>query len=314
MTSSSKTMMLTRANLERLVYRFNGVKNFAQNGLFFLANYAVNGSTRGLPCYMFDLTAVNNVSAGTLVSPDPCLQLQQDISGAMAFAPVFGVGPDGTTPTSKLVAEYSTTTGIGAAMATPAPYSKSILESASIRMNCWGATSKATKYIISVVRFTDDDLVPTHGTYAADLAAATVKRTDLFQSIMKPLTFNPISATGGLFNRRMKVIKSMSFTVEPNPTTDGDVDPQVKVVSWQLKLNKLLDFTEKSEVLTNIVDTNDQADYAPNTGIQIKAQVKPTNRMYLMIRASNYGIDGTISNVITPSFDLSIKLNHSVTQ
>lgn len=314
MTTSAKTMMLTRANLEKLIYRWNGVKAFSGNGYYFLSNKTVDASTRALPLYLFDLSAVNNLSGGTAINSVPFLQLQQNIAGPMAFVPVQGLAADGATLTSNLVAEVSTTIGSGAGATAPAPYSKSVLESASIRMNCWGATSKATKYTLSVVRFTDDDLVPTHGTYAQDLAAATNKRTDLFQSIIKPLTFNPIASTGGAFNRRMKVIKTMSFTVEPNPTTDGDADPQVKVVSWQLRLNKLLNFVEKSDTLTTIIDTNDQADYAPNNGVQIKAQVQPTARTYLMIRASNYGLDATESNVLTPSFDLSIKLHHSVTQ
>lgn len=306
--------MLTRANLEKLVFRWNGVKAFSGNGYYFLSNKTVDATTRALPLYMFDITAVNNFAAGTGVNAIPFLQLQQNVAGPMAFVPVQGLSSDGASLTSSLVIEQGVTMGAAAAVHSPAPYGKSLLESATVRMNCWGATSKATKYTLSLVRFTDDELVPTHGTYAADLAAANSKRTDLFQSIIKPLTFNPISSTGGAFNRRMKVIKTMSFTVEPNPTTDGDADPQVKVVSWQLKLNKLLNFVEKAENIATIIDTNDQADYAPQTGVQIRAQVQPTARLYLMIRASNYGLDATESNVLTPSFDLSIKLHHSVAQ
>jgi len=307
-------MMLTRANLEKLVYRWNGVRPFQFNGFYFLSNLSIAGGVRALPLYLFDLTAVNNQSGSSLLRPSPMLQLRQDPTGAMAFTPIAGLGPDGTSFTEFLVAEQSTTIGTGTSAQVPHPYTKSVLESASIKMNCWGAKSKATKYTISVVRFTDDDLVPTHGTYADDLAAATNKRTDYFQSIVKPLTFNPISSTGGAFNRRVKVIKTMSFIVEPNSTTDGDTDPQVKVVSWQLKFNKLLDFVEKSATLTSTINTNDEADYAPQNGQQIKAQVKPTSRMYLMVRASNYVMDVSDSNTNTPSFDLDIKLRHSVTQ
>jgi len=314
MTASKKTMMLTRANLERLVYRWNGVKAFTGNGYYWMSNKTVDASTRALPLYMFDLTAVNNISAGAPINAIPMLQLQQNVGGAMAFAPIQGLGPDGASLTSILVAEQSTATGSGTGLNLPAPYTKSVLESASIKLNCWGAVSKSTRFQLSIVRFTDQDLVPTHGTYAVDLAAANTKRSDLFQSLIKSLTFNPISTTGGSFNKRMKVIKTMSFTIEPQQTTDSDTDPSVKSVSWTLKLNKLLNFTERAEVLSNIIDTNDQADYVQQTGQVIKAQVKPTSRMYLMIRSTNYGLDATESNVLTPSFDLSIKLNHSVTQ
>lgn len=314
MTASKKTMMLTRANLERLVYRWNGVKAFTGNGYYWMSNKTVDATTRALPLYLFDLTAVNNMSAGTAVLSVPMLQLQQNVGGAMAFNPIQGLAEDGATLTSNLKLEQGTTIGTGAGATLPQPYSKSVLESASIKLNCWGAVSKATRFQLSIVRFSDKDLVPTHGTYAVDLAAANTKRTDLFQSLIKSLTFNPISTTGGAFNKRMKVIKSMNFTIEPQQTTDSDTDPSVKSVSWTLKLNKLLNFIENADVLTSIVDTNDQADYQPQTGVQIRAQVKPTSRMYLMIRSTNYGLDAIESNVLTPSFDLSIKLNHSVTQ
>jgi len=314
MTASKKTMMLTRANLERLVYRWNGVKAFTGNGYYWMSNKTVDASTRALPLYLFDLTAVNNMSAGTAVLSVPMLQLQQNVGGAMAFTPIQGLAEDGATLTSNLKLEQGTTIGAGAAATTPNPYSKSVLEGATIRLNCWGATTKSTRFQLSLVRFSDQDLVPTHGTYAADLLAANTKRTDLFQSLIKSLTFNPISSTGGAFNKRMKVIKSLNFTLEPQLNVELDTDPNVKSVTWSLKLNKLLNFVEKADVLTSIVDTNDQADYQPQTGAQIRAQVRPTSRLYLMIRSTNYGLDATESNVLTPSFDLSIKLNHSVTQ
>lgn len=315
MTASKKTMMLTRANLERLVYRWNGVKAFNGNGYYWMSNKTVDANTRALPLYLFDLTSVNNISAGTSIKAIPMLQLQQDnTAGAMAFTQVQGLAANGATLTSNLMAEVQTAVGTGTGLNLPAPYTKSVLESASIKLNCWGAVSKSTRFQLSVVRFSDQDLVPTHGTYAVDLAAANTKRSDLFQSLIKSLTFNPISTSGGSFNKRMKVIKSMAFTIEPQQTTDSDVDPSVKSVSWTLKLNKLLDFTERAEVLANITDTNDQADYVEQTGAVIKAQIKPTSRLYLMIRSTNYGLDATESNVLTPSFDLSIKLNHSVTQ
>lgn len=314
MSYAKKTMALTRANLEKMVYRWNGVKAFSGNGYYFMSHKTIDASTRALPLYLFDLTCCNNFAAGTAVNAIPMLQLQQNIAGPMAFTQVQGLQSDGATLTSNLQIERSTTIGTGAGATAPAPYTKSMLESIVIRMNCWGAVQKATKWYISLVRFTDKDLVPTHGTYAVDLAAANTKRTDLFQSLIKTLTFNPISTTGGVFSKRMKVIKSLAFELEPQQTTDSDSDPSVKTVNWSLKMNKLLDFVENADNLTSIVDTNDQADYVQNTGNQVRAQVKPTARHYLMIRSTNYGLDATESNLLTPSFDLSVKLYHSVAQ
>ena len=100
------------------------------------------------------------------------LQLQQDnVAGAMAFTQVQGLKGDGATLTSNLNVEVQTAVGTGTGVNLPAPYTKSVLESASIKLNCWGAVSKSTRFQLSVVRFSDQDLVPTHGTYAVDLAA-----------------------------------------------------------------------------------------------------------------------------------------------
>ena len=315
-TPAQKTMALTKASLERLVYRWNGVKSFVGNGYYFLSNRVDDDAAyRALPLYLFDLTAVNNYSAGTLIRPNPMLALRQiALTGSMAFEPVPCVDASGAGTTNFLTSEVGAATGTGAAVTLPAPYSKTFLNSASIRLNCWGAVTKATKFYISLVRFTDQDLVPVHTSLAADVTAANAKRTDFFQSIIKPLTFNPASSTGGAFRNRMKVIKEMAFTIAPHDTSDSDPDPSVKVMSWNLKLNKLLNFVESADILPTSADTNDQADYVTNTGFQIRGQVRPTSRMYLMIRASNYVIDtGLETNSVTPSFDLSIKLNHSTT-
>lgn len=311
MSTASKALMLTRAQLEPLVYRWNGVKAFSGNGYYWLSNKVVSASTRALPLYLFDLTACNNEG---LTPPTPFVMLQQDsTAGAMAFTPISGLSDDGVTVTSNLNEEVTPISGTGAATAIVKPHRKSILDSVSIQMNCWGSTTKADKYTVALVRFTDDDIVPTHGSYASDLAAANSKRTDFFQNMMKPLTFNPIATTGGLHSKCMKVIKSMSFTIQPNATTDGDTDPDVRVIKWFVKMNKLLNYVENATTLTTIADTNDQADYARQTEAEIKNQVKPKGRIYLMIRCTNYGVDGTESNVLTPSFDLSVRLRHSVT-
>jgi len=323
MTPAAKTQMLTKANLERLVYRWNGVRAFSGRGYYWMSNRpnTVDPVYRNYPLYLFDLSAVNNVANNTLIQPNPMVALRQvAATGTMCFEPVdtytnAGIGATITT----LATEISTVTGQGAGVTVPRPYSKSVLESANIQMNCWGAIAKATKYIISVVQFTDKDLVPVHSSIADDIASATLnvdigdKRSDFYQSLIKPLTFNPISTTGGAFAKRMKVLKTMTFNIAPHDTSDSDVDPSVKTVKLNLTLNKLLNFTETATKLDTAVNTADDADYAIQQGRQNIAQVYPTSRVYLMIRASNYGVDsGVEANTVTPSFDLSIRLHHKV--
>jgi len=322
MTPAAKTQMLTKANLERLVFRWNGVRAFSGRGYYWMSNSPnTNVAYRNLPLYLFDLCSIMNYSEGVLDSPNPMVALRQvSATGTMAFEPVdCSVDSGGAGVTTKLTREVYTLTGAGGGINLPAPYTKSMLESVGIKLNCWGAIAKATKYIISIVQFRDKDLVPVHTALADDVAQAVInvdngdKRSDFYQSLIKPLTYNPIATTGGAFAKRMKVIKTMTFNIAPHDTSDSDADPSVKSVSLNLTMNKLLNFVQSATKLSTAANTVDDSDYAVQGGGQITSQTYPTSRVYLMIRASNYGVDsGGDANTVTPSFDLSIKLHHKV--
>jgi len=319
MSKGAMTAALTKSMLEQVVLRWNGVKAFSGNGNYWMQNKTV-GTDRLLPWYMMDLTAVNNwvgAGAGAESLPLPFLQLQQvTATGNMFFKFIPGFAADGTTPTNNFQSEKAPLlAAAGTTSPAIAPFGKSMIQSASISANLWGATAKATKYMVQIVQIKDDDLVPDHslaGGIGGDVSKATPKRNDFYQNMIKSWTFNPIATTGGLQTRKYKVLKTQTITIEPNPTTDGDADPQCVVYKAFLKLNKICKYEETSAFLTTAVNTNDEADYAVNTGVQITNQVNPTQRIYLVIRATNYGADASDSNVTTPSFDLSVRIRHTI--
>jgi len=319
MSKGAMTAALTKSMLEQVVLRWNGVKAFSGNGNYWMQNRVVSAGVRHLPWYMMDLTAVNNIigSASTATQSYPFLQLRQaTATGNMFFSAISGFTSDGVTSYNGYVPEKSPVTPGVAQIASVnmAPFGKSMIQSASISANLWGATAKATKYMVQIVRITDDDLVPDHDLANAgtEVTKATAKRNDFYQNMIKSWTFNPISTTGGLQARKYKVLKTQTITIEPNPTTDGDADPQCVVYKAFLKLNKICKYEETAAFLTTDADTNDQADYALNTGAQITTQVNPTSRIYLVIRATNYGADAGDTNVNTPSFDLSVRIRHTI--
>jgi len=320
MSRGAMTAALTKSMLEQVVLRWNGVKAFTGNGNYWMENRVSPVGTRNLPWYMMDLTAVNNYGGSTLaVIPSyPLLQLQQVVAnGNMYFKSVTGLDQGGASPVSTYIMEKAPTASIGVVSdPAAAPYGRSMIQSASISANLWGATSKATKYMVQIVRILDDDLVPDHNLAFAgtEVTKATPKRNDFYQNMIKSWTFNPISTTGGLQARKYKVLKTQTITIEPNPTTDGDADPQCVVYKAFLKLNKICKYEETSNFLARDVDTNDEADYAINIGNQITSQVTPKSRIYLVIRATNYGRDaGDLnSNTVTPSFDLSVRIRHTI--
>lgn len=323
LTQRAMTSMLTKSMLEQVVLRWNGVKSFDTRGYYWMENLTTAG-VRGLPWYMMDLTAVNNMigTPPTLSRSVPFLQMKQDpATGNIFFLYADSALPDGTAATANFCTEKSPTKAavapvLGATDVTIAPFGRSMIQSASIQANLWGCKSKATKYMVQVVQIKDDDLVPDHALagITGDQAKATAKRNDFYQNMIKSWTFNPISTTGGIQSKKYKVLKTQTITIEPNPTTDGDQDPQCVVYKAFLKLNKLCKYEETSAFLTTDADTNDQADYALNTGAQITNQVNPTSRIYLVIRATNYGIDTATGNLntVTPSFDLSVRIRHTI--
>lgn len=244
------------------------------------------------------------------------LQLKQaTATGNMYFDSVTGIQSDGVSTAFTYLTEKAPVANTAILVDERAqPFGRSMIQSASISANLWGATAKATKYMVQIVQIKDDDLVPDHILAAAgtEVTKATAKRNDFYQNMIKSWTFNPIATTGGLQARKYKVLKTQTITIEPNPTTDGDADPQCVVYKAFLKLNKICKYEETSAFLTTDADTNDQADYARNTGAQITAQVSPKSRIYLVIRATNYGVDAGDTNVNTPSFDLSVRIRHTI--
>lgn len=304
-TAAQTALKLSRSQLETVLYRWNAVKSFDSNGYYWMQNRTIGTGYRALPMYLFDLTSIRENQFGTGWT-GPCVQLQQT-GTSMVFNNVDHYIADGVTKDLNWAIEKAPNA------AAPEALSKAMLKSLSIKMNCWGAKTKAAQFIIQLVRFLDDELVPTHAGETGSSAAVTTKRNDFYQNLIKNLTFNPISQTGGAYKGRMKVLKSETFIIQPNSTDDGDTDPNVKTVSMYVAMNRIISYQEAAVNLTTEADTQDQADFAVNRQTQFKAQTRPKSRVYLMVRCSNYKVDAADSNADTPSFDLMIRSNHQVT-
>jgi len=306
-TAAQTALKLTRSQLETVLYRWNGVKAFDTNGYYWMNNRVVTAGRRDLPLYLFDLTSIRENPNGVLAQP--MLQLT-GTAGVSAFdirngASLAGAGAPGPNwACEKAPVDFINNE----------PQSKTYLKSLSIKMNCWGAKTKAAQYTIQLVKFLDDELVPSHDGYAADVALATTKRTDFYQNLIKSLTFNPIAQTGGSYKGRMKVLKSETFTIQPNSLDDGDTDPNVRTVSMFVAMNRIISYQEAATVLTADADVSDNAAVAQQASPQFLPQTRPKQRVYLMIRCSNYKLDTADSNVDTPSFDLMIRANHQITK
>lgn len=307
---------ILKSNEEKLIFRWNGVKSFDDNGFYWLYNNTINGN-RYLPMYFFDLTSCVNATlqtgtVPTIIYPQPLTRMYAvPATGAILFDNATGVKADGVTTSDDLQIERGSY-GAGSAgtdLNNILPHNKDILKWISIKLNCWGAKARSTKFTVSIVRFKDDNLQPT------PFISANEKRTGFFQSLAKPISFNPVSTTGSDMRKYFKVLRSETFMIQPTSTTETDQDPHVRTLKWFCRFNRLIDYVQREQSLPTAGDVADQADYAQNIGSQNASYTESTKRLYLMISATNFGKDGvdnaTPTNTDTPSFDLSVRMCHT---
>lgn len=306
---------ILKSNEEKLIFRWNGVKSFDDHGYYWLRNNTING-VRYMPLYFYDLTScVNSTQQGvgvpTILHSEPLTRCYVNSAGSVYFEHDVCYKADGSTTTSELQIERGSYGGgvDGTGLNHILPHNKDILKWVSIKMNCWGAKARSTKFTVSIVRFKDEVLQPT------PFLAPNEKRTGLFQSILKPISFNPVSTTGSDMRKFLKVLRTETFIIQPTSTTESDQDPHVRTLKWFCRFNRLIDYVQRENSLNTKEDVADQADYAINIGNQNAAYANATKRLYLMISATNYGKDGeddtSPTNVETPSFDLSVRTCHT---
>lgn len=301
----TQMMRMLNSSKEKVIYRWNGVKNFDDNGFYWLQNRTVVGR-RYLPCYAFDLTSCLNAQAnGTQISSAPMCKLYT-IAGDVGFEAVSGLQPDGATSTSTWTIEQAGYSGAAGDLSMVKPHNKDYLKWLSVKMNMWGCKNRSTRFTMQLVQFKEESCCPN------DFTAVNNQRTALFQALIKSKAFNPISTSSTQLRKYYKVLKSESFIIQPTSTTETDQDPHVRTVSWFVRMNKFLDYVQQANKITTDADLLDQADFVQNIGQQNDCYIKPEKRVYLMIYATNFGVDAADSNVDTPSFDLSIRACHEV--
>lgn len=304
-TKINQAMRLIRSNQEVVRFVWSGMSNFDNNGWYWMGNQTFGTGITWQPCYVYDITAAN-VDAFNAV---PFLQLQMGISGNVYFSPTTH-NVNGINNTELRTEAYAFSTQILRA--------KALLDWSEIKLNCWGAKQKSIKYTIDVVQFKDDDICPIHTNSGADdfaysTTAGGTKRTEWWQNYLKSYTYNPAAITGGMYNKRVKVLRHQEFILDPNLTIEEDSDPAVKNVRIFMKLDRVCDYRE--EAVGGATLTEAQQNEGNNVAVQthsnlLRPYLKAERRIYLVIRASNFvhvNGDGAFSNNIVPSFDLRVR-------
>lgn len=325
----NKLSKVVNQSKQKTIMRWNAVNpTFGDNGYYWFYNAddgQIPAARRYLPLYAFDLTrAINLVpssTSGSVQCPGSCVRAYTTtIDGAIGFENTSNVSFSNNNTigwlqferypglSQSIINSQESTNNLTLTDTTALPQEGDFLKWADCRFNFYGCKKRPTKINVSLVRFLDDDLVPT----SED--GANIKRTSVFQNMLKTMVQNPIAVTSSAYRNRVKVLKSETINIEPANTTDEDTSPNVRSVKWFLKLNRFIKYVERQDILGTASSLLDETDFAVNGNRQMTTTTQKQYRLFLIITSTNFGKDvnafPNASVDYTPSFDMTVRLCH----
>lgn len=298
-----------RNKAEPTIFRYGGMnRGPAANG-FFWCNKVLSDVYEKMPLYMFDLTCVNNVVNGSITAGIPCYRPKIAAGGNFTWDIVPGLKQDGAS-TNTLIDERV----VSSSTLADYPHEKSRLLWNDVRLNLYGATTKAIKWTIQVVKLLDDCLDPQKwnadpSTVGADTYSYQ-KHNTFYQGLLKPEVYNPLALTSAGQLRRYKVLKTYTTIIQPTSTTESDANPHTKILKWFMRWDRDISYSQRGGFLTSSADFGLDADFVQEIN-QASPYANPKTKIWLMIRCNDYNVaTAAESSTIHGSFDMTIRSCH----
>lgn len=315
LTGNVMALRSMKANLHTTTFRwsrFNVINDeVGTAGALWMYNKTLTPDTaRSLPLYAWDLTSCNNFQGATFITATPCTRMQVSTSGQVDFVDVSCIHNDGTTVSNNWQIEKA-----NANEALVYPRERDYLKWVNVKLNLYGTKNNTTRYTIMLCQFRDRELCPDNSTNlesGQDTITPNDKRTNYYQSLMKPLTVNPIATTSNLYSKYVKVLRKQTVVLQDQSSDSLDTDPLSQVVSWFIRTDKVCNYKQRSNNLTTLANAVDEADYALQLGGQVGTRINHRARLYLIVYCNNYGQDTAANPTtdFTPSFDANIRVCH----
>lgn len=309
---------IAMSEVDKYAWQFRGNKDLVDGGFYPSGNIRTTTGTYAnflrLPIHCFDL-----LHRPANAQPTPYCPLQ-----TMVIAPDGGPGAGKIqwlgnesmdlfgTPTNGLGGQWFVTDhNRGASSYTNMePRERTHVPWISIRMNLFGATNRATRWLIEVVQLKDDELDPfTNDGETSD------KHQAFWGSYVKQFTQNPIMHTTNPYRKDVKVMKSMSYIIQPNPTYDGDSTGQIKTLNFFMRLDRMVSYVEQTSPtggqINGVTHILTQGEYTDNSVFSQTAKVNQSpdtkRKLILVVRNTDYSpIQTTYLPSAHGSFDLSV--------
>lgn len=291
---------LVRASRDSRILGFRNVKRFDDHGATYIYSYmsGANGNyTQPLHVYMLNANINDNP-----VNPARSL-IFDDVTKKWKWGNVSGLDPAGVNTTELQVIKQEAND--------LSHFSRMFHEYTHVKLNCWGSKNKAVRWQIDVVTPLSDEVNPFHWGVGSQMNVAAMQA---YEELVKHFTFNPIARIDHNVKKHFKVIKSISFILEPNSLMDGDSDPSVRTIDWFMRVNRVTNYDKTSKNVVSM-ETIGDADELKNAVNMELGQVRGTGEfprdnqvMLLMIRASDYGDPATSFNNMThASYDIDFR-------
>jgi len=333
---------LVKSSKESFTHRFGAIQPFNNTAIESINSSLVGGGAYSLinwntlgpaglgsfehymPLHIIDLTCVNNLNTGTIVTAVPMRQLKFHGSAVSTgiynsnrvdFENMNGRGSDGTTTSSTWAVEKSTRLA-----SSSVPLGMIMQEWVQIKMLCYGAKIFSTRYKVQVVQITEDDFHPLEISSIDAVATPTVPQA--WDDVSAPINFwqglsassykHPIATVSTDYRKHLKVIKEFNFIIDPTTTIEERAEVgHSKALNIFVPMYRANNYNSKCQALDGSLSDQD------NFGTEFEkneAYLKPRARIYLIVQATNPKTHGpeVIQTVAdTPSYDIMIRSKFS---
>jgi len=294
-------------NSTKNYYEFNAaLQLYGARGYKSMTNGATATTGGTLPLHAIDLTACTNVVKGVATVPSnyyTCLTSGAPITvgastGSITVNPVNFQATG--LPNQMFVANSQATVNF----AEQYPGSQDRLMWSDIRLQLYGALNVPMTWHVYFVQFKKSHLVPnalsTDGT-----PDEIAERAAFWQSMTKPLLFNPILVQDQKHLRDLKILKHDQFNIAPAASTETLVNPHVKTVKYFERWNKLCNYQwgDLAQVDFSGSDATQQSVAENRTTVEHK------QRVYMLIACESF-TGGNFSNTTNGSYDVMVKQCH----
>lgn len=305
---SKRYKKLGRYTLKKAVYpavaaiedRFQGLTNFDTNSGYTRLSQATDaGTLKYLPIHIYDLTSFLQGAS----SPDVCRRITwQDATTTanISHVPIYGQDASGGAGLGTKSWTITQQNG-GTIAANPRIFLKWV----KLAFNFYGARNRTTMFKVHIVKFRTLNRNPFINT-------STAEAKDLIQYLERPLIFNNLQTDTGQTKQKMQIIKTYSYTIQPQTTQDlNTTTGKIKEVKIFLRMNKALnlDWVDDGVHEAHAVNTgegNDGIDYETRTAGAPNYKTGPNynSRVYAIVTAFspvNTVLSAVVAAQATPS-------------